>query len=172
MNITVENILDWLNERTNKCELSISKSDADKDVVTREEFVLRAIEELRAVIYKNIAYGGGIPIGSVVDQWRHDHFHGERDGSFSGEYLTRASQILLARRVASVQKDNDLQRYAKNFQNKIKEYYAKLDDEKWVSEAVNEFLVDNRHEVLLNPFLGLVTFTEFLAGRLKKEVEK
>lgn len=171
MNIAVESILDWLDERTNKCELSISKSDADKDVVSREEAVLRAIGELRAVIYKNIAYGGGIPIGNVVDQWRHDHFHGERDGSFSGEYLTRASQILLARRVASVQKDNDLQRYAKNFQNKIKEYYAKLDDEKWVSEAVNEFLIDNRHEVLLSPFNGLVMFVKFINDKIKKESE-
>ncbi len=52
-----------------------------------------------------------------------------------------------------------------------KEYYAKLDDEKWVNEAVNEFLIDNRHEVLLNPFLGLTMFTEFISRKIKEEAK-
>ena len=46
-----------------------------------------------------------------------------------------------------------------------------LDDEKWVNEAVNEFLIDNRHEVLLNPFLGLTMFTEFISRKIKEEAK-
>ena len=33
-------------------------------------------------------------------QWRHDHFHGKRDGHLSGEYLERTSQLDLARHFA------------------------------------------------------------------------
>jgi arginine utilization protein RocB len=29
--------------------------------------------------------------------WRHEHFDGDRDGNFSGEYLTRESQLDIAR---------------------------------------------------------------------------
>ena len=46
-----------------------------------------------------------------------------------------------------------------------------LDDEKWVNEAVNEFLIENRHEVLLNPFLGLTMFTEFISRKIKEEAK-
>ena len=32
-----------------------------------------------------------------LEKWRHEHFGGERDGHYSGEYLERSSQIDLAR---------------------------------------------------------------------------
>ena len=35
-----------------------------------------------------------------LDIWRHDHFHGARDGHFSGEYLERTSQLDLANHFA------------------------------------------------------------------------
>lgn len=33
----------------------------------------------------------------ILDEWRHDHFNGKRDGHYSGEYLERTSQMDLAR---------------------------------------------------------------------------
>lgn len=32
-----------------------------------------------------------------LEQWRHEHFSGKRDGHYSGEYLERSSQLDLAR---------------------------------------------------------------------------
>lgn len=35
-------------------------------------------------------------ITNALDSWRHNHFNGQRDEGFSGEYLTRKSQLDLA----------------------------------------------------------------------------
>ena len=39
----------------------------------------------------------GVDLEKELDTWRHEHFHGKRDGHFSGEYLERSSQLALAR---------------------------------------------------------------------------
>lgn len=38
-----------------------------------------------------------VDLEKELDQWRHEHFAGERDGHYSGEYLERNSQLDLAR---------------------------------------------------------------------------
>lgn len=40
-----------------------------------------------------------------LNKWRHHHFVGERDGDYSGEYLTRESQLELAHHFAAWQKN-------------------------------------------------------------------
>lgn len=37
-----------------------------------------------------------VDLEKEIGAWRHEHFNGERDGHYSGEYLTRASQSDLA----------------------------------------------------------------------------
>lgn len=32
-----------------------------------------------------------------LEKWRHEHFKGKRDGYYNGEYLTRTSQLDIAR---------------------------------------------------------------------------
>lgn len=39
-----------------------------------------------------------------LEKWRHEHFGGERDGHYSGEYLERSSQIDLARHFYELRK--------------------------------------------------------------------
>lgn len=36
-----------------------------------------------------------------LDAWRRDHLNGKRDGHYSGEYLTRSSQLEIARHFAA-----------------------------------------------------------------------
>lgn len=38
-----------------------------------------------------------VDLEKELDQWRHEHFAGERDGHYSGEYLERSSQLDIAR---------------------------------------------------------------------------
>lgn len=38
-----------------------------------------------------------VDLEKELDQWRHEHFAGERDGHYNGEYLERSSQLDLAR---------------------------------------------------------------------------
>ena len=38
-----------------------------------------------------------VDLEKELDQWRHEHFAGERDGHYSGEYLKRSSQLDIAR---------------------------------------------------------------------------
>lgn len=38
-----------------------------------------------------------VDLEKELDQWRHEHFAGKRDGHYSGEYLERSSQLDLAR---------------------------------------------------------------------------
>ena len=37
-----------------------------------------------------------VDLEKELDTWRHEHFHGKRDGYFNGEYLERSSQLALA----------------------------------------------------------------------------
>jgi hypothetical protein len=38
-----------------------------------------------------------VDLEKELEQWRHEHFRGKRDGDYSGEYLERESQLDLAR---------------------------------------------------------------------------
>ena len=38
-----------------------------------------------------------VDLEKELEKWRHDHFKGERDGDYYGEYLERESQLDLAR---------------------------------------------------------------------------
>lgn len=37
-----------------------------------------------------------VDLEKELDQWRHEHFAGKRDGHYSGEYLERSSQLDIA----------------------------------------------------------------------------
>lgn len=45
-----------------------------------------------------------------LNKWRHRHFVGERDGHYSGEYLTRESQLELAYHFAAWQKNKIMEK--------------------------------------------------------------
>ena len=38
-----------------------------------------------------------VDLEKELDQWRHEHFVGQRDGHYNGEYLERSSQLEIAR---------------------------------------------------------------------------
>ncbi|MCR5352382.1 MAG: hypothetical protein K6E35_07840 [Bacteroidales bacterium] len=50
----------------------------------------------------------GVELEKAVEDWRHDHFGGKRDGHYSGEYLERSSQVDLARHIAELQREQML----------------------------------------------------------------
>ena len=37
-----------------------------------------------------------VDLEKELDQWRHEHFVGQRDGHYNGEYLERSSQLEIA----------------------------------------------------------------------------
>lgn len=63
-----------------------------------------------------------VDLEKELNEWRHEHFKGKRDGDYSGEYLERESQLSIARHFYK------LGIYAKDNAPKIKGWVARDED--------------------------------------------
>ena len=63
--------------------------DAEMLVALAKEELLKSLQQEQPEV----------DLEKELDNWRHEHFKGKRDGDYSGEYLERESQLDLARHV-------------------------------------------------------------------------
>ena len=73
--------------------------DADKLLTTleRQNTDKKIIQPLIRIIDSLQQEQPEADLKKELENWRHEHFCGERDGHYSGEYLERSSQLEIAR---------------------------------------------------------------------------
>lgn len=63
---------------------------------TKDHQVFGALNELLSFI-ESLEKEQDVDLEKELEDWRHKHFKGKRDGDYSGEYLERESQLSIAR---------------------------------------------------------------------------